>query len=817
MKAVKTLAAVLATLALTGCVKKAEEAPALTGPSGASTSIGLTASPDSISHDGGSQSRITVTVFGPDGKPFQRPPSLRLDMFVNGIQQDYGTLSARTIVPNGVGEAVATYTAPAPPPGNLFGTCNGLAGTCIQIVASAIGTSFDTVAPQSVVLRLVPPGVILPPAGTPTAAFRFSPQPATANLPVIFDASLSTPGSGASQIVTYNWSFGDGTTGTGSPVTHTYSAQSAYNVTLTVTNDRGLTASTTQTVSVGSAALPTPSFTVSPAAPGVGEQVFFNASASQPGAGGAITSYRWTFGDGGTGSGSTITHTYAAVGAYTVQLTVSDEAGLSATSPGTVVTVAVPGSTPPTAPTARFTFSPAAPASGQSIFFNGSSSTAGTGHTLTSYSWAWGDGTAAGTGVAPTHAYAANGSYTVTLTVTDEIGQVGITSAAVAVAASGGSGGTAPTASFTFGPPNPTVGELVTFNASTSTAGTGHSIVSYLWTFGDGGPTGSGVSVTHAYTAAATYSVTVRVTDEIGQSTTSAPTGVVVGAPQSPTANFTFSPTSPGRNDQVVFDASSSVQAGAGQPIVDVAWNFGDGTAVIHCAAAGPVPPATIADCPGPTIRISAHTFTINQTFVVNLVVTDSAGRTGSRNQNVTVALAQPTVSFSSSPSSPVAGNSVNFNASATTFFPGSQAAAANAFSWTFGDGTPTVLTSGPNTSHTYLAAGTYTAALSVTDNKGRTGTASITITVLSANPTASFTASIFDAATHTMLFDGSGSTAVSPATIASYAWAFGDGGFGVGSTPTHSYAVAGTYPVRLTVTDTLGRTGSVTTSVTVP
>src|SRR5215210_6951798 len=111
MKAFKTVAAALITIALTACVHKADEAPALTGPSGAATTVSLAASPDTISHDGGSQSRITITVFGPDGKPLSRPPSLRLDMFVNGIQQDYGTLSARTVVPNGNGEVVAVYTA----------------------------------------------------------------------------------------------------------------------------------------------------------------------------------------------------------------------------------------------------------------------------------------------------------------------------------------------------------------------------------------------------------------------------------------------------------------------------------------------------------------------------------------------------------------------------------------------------------------------------------------------------------------------------------------------------------------------------------
>ena len=121
----------------------------------------------------------------------------------------------------------------------------------------------------------------------------------------------------------------------------------------------------------------------------------------------------------------------------------------------------------------------------------------------------------------------------------------------------------------------------------------------------------------------------LTVTDEAGQSTTSAPTAISVGSNSlDPTSNFTFSPSSPGRNDQVVFDASSSTIA-QGQTITDVAWNFGDGTAVIHCATAGPVPPATATDCPGPTNRISAHTFATNQSFIVNLVVTDSAGRTG--------------------------------------------------------------------------------------------------------------------------------------------------------------------------------------------
>ena len=323
-------------------------------------------------------------------------------------------------------------------------------------------------------------------------------------------------------------------------------------------------------------------------------------------------------------------------------------------------------------PSASFTFSPAQPAVNQTVFFNGSASTAGPGHTITSYNWNFGDG-ATGSGVTSSHAYTSAGSYNVTLTVTDEIGQSN-TSAPQAVTVSSAAA-TPPTARFTFSPAPPGVNETVFFDASSSTAGAGHTITSYSWSFGDGGScstasfptgcgTGSAANPTHAYGTAGTYSVILTVRDEIGQTNTSAPQTVTVGSPPAPTANFTFSPASPGRNDQVVFDASSSTTA-QGQTIVDVAWNFGDGTPVIHCPGGAP------ADCPGPTNRISAHTFATAQTFVVNLVVTDSAGRTGSHNTSITVALAQPNVVITTSPGSPNPGTVVQFNSNGTTYFPG--------------------------------------------------------------------------------------------------------------------------------------------------
>jgi PKD repeat protein len=421
MKALKTLAATLAAISLTACVvHKAEAPPSLSGPSGAATSVTLTASPDSISHDGGSQSRITVTVLGPNGRPFDRPPTLRLDTFVNGIQQDFGTLSARTIVPNAAGEASAVFTAPPTPPGSNFGTCQGMAGTCVEIVATPIGTSFEAASPQSVLIRLVPPGVILPPASTPTAAFTFSPNPVTANSAVIFDASTSQAGAGATQIVDYSWTFGDGTTGSGRSVTHTFGDPGGFNVTLTVTNDRGLSSSTSQVIAVGAGSVPTPAFTFSPSAPGINQTVFFNASTSTPGTGHSIVSYGWTFGDGGTASGVSVSHAFTAAGSYSVQLTVIDEAGQSATVVQPVPVAVAPS---PTAPTASFTFSPPTPAVNTSVNFNGAASSS----SVVSWQWDFGDGTIVGPLPTPTttHTFTTVGTFNVTLIVRDASGTRG--------------------------------------------------------------------------------------------------------------------------------------------------------------------------------------------------------------------------------------------------------------------------------------------------------------------------------------------------------------------------------------------------------
>ena len=214
-----------------------------------------------------------------------------------------------------------------------------------------------------------------------------------------------------------SWNLGDGQTSTAASPSHSYAAAGTYNVTLTVTDNQGATNSVVHSVTVSPAnQTPTAAFTSSC----TNLTCTFTNSSSDPD--GSISANSWTFGDGQTSSATSPAHGYAAAGTYTVTLTVTDNQGATSSPTSQTVTVTAPNQPP----VASFTKS----CTGLTCSFTSTSSDAD--GSITAYSWTFGDG---GTSTLqnPSHTYGAGGTYTVTLTVTDNRGAKNSSSQSVTV------------------------------------------------------------------------------------------------------------------------------------------------------------------------------------------------------------------------------------------------------------------------------------------------------------------------------------------------------------------------------------------------
>ena len=204
-------------------------------------------------------------------------------------------------------------------------------------------------------------------------------------------------------------------------------------------------------------------------------------------------SYEWDFDDGSAVVTDTNpTHLYTAVGEYTVTLTVTNELVSDTVTQTYVVLEAL---------VAGFTSNTPVELGDTSVFTNTS-----TGSGTLSYEWDFGDDSTVVTDTNPTHIYTATGEYTVTLTVTNEVGSDTVTQTHVVLEV--------PTAGFTSNTPV----ELGDTSVFTNTS-TGGGTLSYEWDFGDGSAVVTDMNPTHVYTATGEYTVTLTVTNEVGSDT----------------------------------------------------------------------------------------------------------------------------------------------------------------------------------------------------------------------------------------------------------------------------------------------------------
>ena len=413
---------------------------------------------------------------------------------------------------------------------------------------------------------------------------------------------------------------------------------------------------------------------------------------------------------------------------------------------------------------------------GSPVLFNGSGSSDSDG-TIASYSWDFGDG-ASGTGVSPSHIYGTDGTFTVSLTVTDNDGATDTASTTATIAL----GNQAPTADPN-GPYNGTVGSPVLFNGSGSNDPDG-TIISYSWDFGDGS-SGTGVNPTHTYNAAGTYNVTLTVMDDAGATDSGGTTATisdVVNLPPVADANGPYSGTI---GIPVTFDGTASTDPDGS--IASYDWSFGDGTIAMD---AGATP---------------SHSYGSDGSFTVTLTVTDNAGASASDSTTANIGNVsnEPPVADANGPYSGTVASPVSFDGGGSSDPDGS----ITAYQWNFGDGSTGT---GVNPDHTYNTDGSFTVTLMVTDNAGASDTDTTTATIGVGNlpPTADANGPYSGTVNMAVLFDGSGSSDPENGPL-TYTWDFGDGSSGAGMNPTHSYSAVGTYNVTLTVSDNAGATDS--------
>ena len=163
-------------------------------------------------------------------------------------------------------------------------------------------------------------------------------------------------------------------------------------------------------------------------------------------------------------------------------------------------------------------------------------------------------------------------------------------------------------------------GTAVSFDATGSTDPEG-TIIDYSWNFGDGTPVddaGTSTSIQRAYASRGTYTVTLTVTNDFGQTNTTTHT-LTVDDP--PTAAFTPSASVAAPGATVNFNASASAPGASGGTINDYSWNFGDGT--------------PIDDTSG--TAAASHAYASPGTYTVTLTTTDDLGVTGTTTEQITV------------------------------------------------------------------------------------------------------------------------------------------------------------------------------------
>ena len=320
------------------------------------------------------------------------------------------------------------------------------------------------------------------------------------------------------------------------------------------------------------------------------------------------------------------------------------------------------------------------------------------------YRWTFSEDPGSGAfGPTVNRTYPTAGTYTATVTVTDDEGDTASDDVTITV----GEAESEPpeiieaTADVTSGP----APLDVLFQAVAEDPEGG--ALTYRWEFGDAsGGSVLGEEAEHRYLEPGVFTAVVTVTDETGASATAEIVITVTDPPgnRPPAVEGAAVPASGKAPLAVRFTANGSDPDG---DALTYRWDFGDGSPV----AAG---------------RSARHTYTRNGVFTATVTATDRGGLTATDEVTITVGNPAggqaPTVQVAADPTTGTAPLAVNFSAAGSD--PDGDAIT---YAWTFGDGGSMA---GQQASHTYTAAGSYTATVTATDTGGKSASATVTITV---------------------------------------------------------------------------------------
>jgi PKD repeat protein len=529
-------------------------------------------------------------------------------------------------------------------------------------------------------------------------------------------------------------------------------------------------------------------------------------------------------------SATSTTCSWATTGAHTVDVKVlaynaaplingTAAGGYLVTSYTTTVTVQVG-----VAPIVVLTV-PATSSIGQAVSLKGTVSDSN-GATSYTYAWNFGDGTGSSSSSSATtssvsHTWESPTTETVTLTVTDSLGFVGSASSTIAI------GEINPTVTIGTIPSPIHAGTSASFSVSASSPSTTATQAgfSYDFSWGDGSSdstiaaaaNNTNVSAAHDYSTPGTYLLTVMATDEFG-GIGSASVMVTVLDPSPAVALNAGSYSIALGSSLSVTGTASSTYAPAESAGFTFAFAWGDGATT--STASGATSPQT-----------ASHSYDAPGTYTLKLTVTDNAGVASSTTATVTVTQVPPAVTIGTIPVALYAGISTTFSASATSVSTSATSAGFTyVFSWGDGTTSTTIAASAGNgtgvtATHSYSAAGSFTLTVTATDKYSEAGSRTASIAVYNKAPAVTLNLSATGAPIETAI------TATATAT-ASYApdgaggftfvYSWGDGTANttvMGSSPqapSHTFDIAGTFSVSVSVTDATGVAGTATKSITV-